>query len=475
MAIPALPPFEGFLSEVRVSTEQPVAGPWELLSESPAFGDGRGAKLWLAYPNGELQLDSVLRKIAQALEAAGSPSSRQVTLAVLALIAETKGAGRLVEHANELLAELRQVDLLVNFVSPGPSATVDIRTDLGPMRVEPFDPTTLEYWARRGGAKWPINLKSVRSHVVFVGKLPSITLINPDSLPGVKRLVKNWSDRATRIVDPYYQAVADTLLLRLKEEVEERLSLSDAAGLTAFDFSSVDKWSWGIHLFTWPTSNLSRAGCWAIYSMPGLVLNIPSREVWERARQWLLSEFGLETFSGRDRPIDVAARTFAGLMQDARAHQGDGREREAFLYFVIALDHLLGEAGKSTSTVADRTGVVTHRLRSKAFMEEVACVRRVYDARSRLVHRGDRVTMDDLRDAEALARCVLWAITRVVAEGEFETLDEWVDKIDSVAHLLRGDPGVVTDDRLAAVGAVEKFLAGPPPPMLGDRGSPNMG
>ena len=52
---------------------------------------------------------------------------------------------------------------------------------------------------------------------------------------------------------------------------------------------------------------------------------------------------------------------------------------------------------------------------------------------------------------------------------EFDTRDAWVERIDSLAHLFRGDPDVVTDERLAAVGAVSSFRAGPPPPMLRDR------
>jgi hypothetical protein len=160
---------------------------------------------------------------------------------------------------------------------------------------------------------------------------------------------------------------------------------------------------------------------------------------------------------------------WSGCRYRARAHYGDGRVREAFLYFVIALDHLLGEDGRNVSTVADRTSVLTHRIRSKTFADELACVRRVYDARSRLVHSGFPVTIEDLREADALASGVLWAITRVTADGEFDTRDTWVERIDSLAHLFRGDPDVVTDERLGVVGAVSSFRSGPPPPMLRDR------
>ena len=74
-----------------------------------------------------------------------------------------------------------------------------------------------------------------------------------------------------------------------------------------------------------------------------------------------------------------------------------------------------------------------------------------------------------LREADALACGVLWAIIRVAAGEKFDTRDAWVERIDSLAHLFGGDPDVVTDERLAAVGAVPSFRAGPPPPMLRDR------
>lgn len=391
--------------------------------------------------------------------------------AVLALIVETKGTARHVEHANRLLREVRQADLLFNLVSPGAPPVVDIRADYGPIKVEPFDPTSLEYWAGRGGARWPIAPKDLRGRAALVGRLKGVPLINTEQLPGAERLLKRWGDSVTNLVDAYFQSVADALLDQLTTDIARRLSLAEAAGIAAVDFSSVANWWSGIHLFTWPSSRASSAGCWAIFRSPGLVLNTPPAGTWQLAQQWLLSEFGIDNLSGGDRPIDVAAQTFAGLMQDARGHQAAGRVREAFLYFVIALDHLLGEDGKNVSTVADRTSVLTHRIRSKTFDDEVACVRRVYDARSRLVHGGSPVTVEDLREADAMARGVLWAITRVVALEGFDARDAWVERIDSLAHLFRGDPDVVTNDRLATVGAAASFQTGPPPPMLRHRGT----
>jgi hypothetical protein len=469
MALPEIPAFEDFLAGARVVPEEPASGPRELVRRSPGSALRPGSEVWLAYPSGALQLNSVLKKIGEGLTAVGAPSSRSIALAVLVLIVGTKGTTGHVEHANQLLRKVRQAELSFNFVSPTPPPTADVRADYGAIKVEPFDPTRLEYWAKRGDARWPIAPRDVRGRAAFVSRVRGVTLINTARLPGAGRLIKNWPGDAITLLDPYFQSVTDALLDHLKSDTAQRLGLVEAAGIAAFDFSSMVNWSWGIHLFTWPSSRESSAGCWAIFSLPGLVLNTPPARIWQDARHWLLSEFGVDSLADRDRPIDVAAQTFAGLMQDARAHYGDGRVREAFLYFVIALDHLLGEDGRNTSTVADRTSVLTHRIRSKTFTDEAACVRRVYDARSRLVHSGSPVTIEDLREADALACGVLWAITRVAADAEFDTRDAWVERIDSLSHLFRGDPDVVTDERLAAVGAVSSFRAGPPPPMLRDR------
>ena len=469
MAVPEGSAFEDFLAGARVVAEQPASGPRELVRRSPGSVLRPGSEVWLAYPSGGLQLNWMLKKVEEGLAAVGALSSRSIALAVLALIVGTKGTAGHVEHANRLLREVRQAELSFNFVSPTPPPIADVRADYGTIKVEPFDPTRLEYWAERGGARWPIAPKELRGRAAFVSRVRGVTLINTDRLPGAERLLENWSGDSIILVDPYFQSVSDALLDHLRTDTAQWLSLVEAAGITAFDFSSLVNWSLGIHLFTWTGSRDTRAGCWAIFGSPGLTLNTPPARAWQDARQWLLSEFGLDSLAGRDRPIDVAAQTFAGLMQDARAHYGDGRVREAFLYFVIALDHLLGEDGRNVSTVADRTSVLTHRIRSKTFADEVACVRRVYGARSRLVHNGSPVTVEDLREADGLACGVLWAITRVAADDELDTRDKWVKKIDSLAHLFRGDPDVVTDERLAAVGAVSAFRAGPPPPMLRDR------
>ena len=382
---------------------------------------------------------------------------------------ETKGLSEHVRHANRLLKELRPAQVSLNFVSPAPNASpdIDISADYGVVKIEPFDASRLQYWARKGGSSWPFDIGALRGRPAIRSQERGVSLINTERLPGLDRLMSKWQGSSNQLVDAYYQAAVDVTADKVGSTIRRRLSLAEAAGIAGIDKSLVIERLLGVHLVTWSSSGVGSSGSWAVLRLPGVTLNWPEGRAWRRAQQWLHDEFGLDDLSGFDeQPLGAVAQTFAGLIQDARAHQTAGRVRESFLYFVIALDHLLGEDGRNLSTVADRTSVLTHRIRSKTFEEEVLCIKRVYDIRSRFVHSGVPVPPEHLLEADDITRCVLWAITHVVADQSAESRDTWVAKIDALAHLLRGDPSLALEDRFAAVGARASFRAGAEPPLL---------
>ena len=90
MALPEIPALEDFLAGARVVAEEPASGSRELVQRSPVSVLRPGSEVWLAYPSGVLQLDSVLKKVGEGLAAVGAPASRSIALAVLVLIVGTK-------------------------------------------------------------------------------------------------------------------------------------------------------------------------------------------------------------------------------------------------------------------------------------------------------------------------------------------------------------------------------------------------
>src|SRR5262245_13387874 len=99
MPIPAIQTFEAFLSKTRLVREKP---------ETPfvAFGTkfpevSEAPTLYLSYPDMEIKLDSVLRRIVSELLSSGCAADETIALATLGLICESRAVGvSCVEHAN---------------------------------------------------------------------------------------------------------------------------------------------------------------------------------------------------------------------------------------------------------------------------------------------------------------------------------------------------------------------------------------
>src|SRR5260221_2076125 len=65
MALPEIPALDDFLAGARVVAEELASGPHELVQRSPGSVLRPGSEVWLAYPSGALQLNSVLKKVGE--------------------------------------------------------------------------------------------------------------------------------------------------------------------------------------------------------------------------------------------------------------------------------------------------------------------------------------------------------------------------------------------------------------------------
>ena len=463
MTLPSIDLFDEFLSGTEVTSRCPESGRCESLQHPEQTPGPDGVPLWISFPASELQPESVLRKIEEALVAAGSPTDRRIVLALLAIIVESSDGPCTVKHANEVLTQFRDSQFHFNAVLPT-VGTVDIKADYGVLQIAPFNPATLEYWATRGRSAWPFALGELAGRTCVSRRFDSVTLINFDRLPGRERFSGRWP---LILAEFYYQAVADVLRDQLERDFAEQIVIAEAAGIHLVELSSLFQLATGIHLFASKASVRpgDHAGTWAICSLPGFHFNTSPGSYWEAAKAWIVDEYGFDEPGGVNPMHDVGA-TYARLMQNARKHLGSRHVSEAFLYFVIALDQLLGEDGRNTMTVVDRASALTHRRSGSSFEEERIRIRRLYDKRSRFVHDGEPVGGSELAEVDEVCRNVLWSVLGVCRAGVFTTRAAWVEKIDRLVLGLAFDHRVVPAADLDEVGAQAGFKSGPPPPMV---------
>jgi hypothetical protein len=134
MALPNSELFKSFLSQTKLVKVKPE-GPSVLLDIGEQFVLD-AAVLYLSYPEMELKLNSVLKRIASELNAMRCSADPDIALATLGIIVETRAPEiSSVAHANHCLsiihsAQLHQFVVLPN--RPQPDYALDPRRRVGP-------------------------------------------------------------------------------------------------------------------------------------------------------------------------------------------------------------------------------------------------------------------------------------------------------------------------------------------------------
>jgi len=472
--IPANAAFEEFLSGCTTVREQP-GGSYVPLSDRPKFlRDGSEApQLYLAYPDGPLQLESVITKVSHAIVQSGCSASRSLALATLALITETRPAelGAVV-HANRCLASTHTCRMMQSVVIPAsPPSTYELRFSTYALRR--FNPEKLLYWANRCKAAYPIDIRELRGWVALEREVAEVSLIDWQRKIPMQPLIAKWGANIAQdlLVDGYYSEVAQTYADQVKENLKRDVLVLESGAMLWLDLDSLlgNPFTKLITLLQWMTDS-GPAG-WALYSSQiGLHINLTPAETVKANREWLLSELGFSGLTDSNKLHRLVA-TYCRFLQTAHGHRIDGRRDESFLHFAIALDLLVGSEGRSSDSVSQRAAVLTHRQLGTSLDEETQCLKRLYGIRSKLVHEGRSVRAEDLYELEHVCTEVLWAVLATSAKTEIDSVEKWIQKIEYLNAALRA--GVtLAESEFQMVGIPEPGHSRKPPVRVNENRSP---
>lgn len=450
--------FDEFLGGVSVE-RAPRESPSVVLSDQPR-------PLYLAYPHLRLQLESVLAVLRKELAAAGCLDSRDIALATLALIAETR-PNRLmpVVHANQRLSRTRRAKLHLAIVTARATRS-PYHAKIGPYELQPFDPKVLQYWGERTRSSWPIDLARFQGHLAIHREPLDLTLLDWSDEESINCLRRRWSDKEITecVIDAYFQAVFALARSRIGEEISEHLLVLEAASMVSDHSKLADEFlSTALGLFVMDL----RSGWALMRSQIQVNLNTTPASVYSDCREWLNNELGFSGFED-GRPLDGTASKFCSFLRRAQRHRLLGHGDEAFLHFIVALDLLFGQRASLADSVACRAATVTHRALGLQWADQRKRVQQLYDARSRYVHEGLSPAERDLRDAEGICLEVLWALLATCAQSEVRHAEEWLKGIDYVLAATQAER-TVGGDELGRLGiALDKVTRSPPNRVLDD-------
>jgi hypothetical protein len=175
-------------------------------------------------------------------------------------------------------------------------------------------------------------------------------------------------------------------------------------------------------------------------------------ERFPQAAEMLKTRFGFEEFGGAK--IFKSLRTFSSFITRARVHETHGRQDEAFLHYVLALDLLLGTRDENTHTVCKRTAALLAAHRRQPFPDTLKLMKSLYDARSRYVHGGEPVTGQDMDHLKPVLDVVFESLMRLQGHPESQAdgfMTSWCKELDFVASAFETGRALSASD-LARLG-----------------------
>jgi hypothetical protein len=139
----------------------------------------------------------------------------------------------------------------------------------------------------------------------------------------------------------------------------------------------------------------------------------------------IVSELELNFDVDANTVISPSLKTFTLFVSKAKRHFLEERIDESFLHFVIALDLIFGEKDSATKSIVSRVSIVTYKKFGKDFQAQKAEIDKIYDARSKYVHKGISPAKSLNEQVEKICEEVLFCLLRINKKLNENTESKW--------------------------------------------------
>jgi hypothetical protein len=158
------------------------------------------------------------------------------------------------------------------------------------------------------------------------------------------------------------------------------------------------------------------------------VLNLSMSNEIPRSEATLRQDYGFEGFT--PAPVHQSLRTFTRFVLKAQYLRTREMIAESFLHYIIALDLLLGEEGKSTTSIADRAALIAHQALKQDYETCRRTIKKLYDRRSKYVHEGTDLPPELLETAAEICTSVTYCLLRLQKNQQPAWQKTWLAQLD---------------------------------------------
>jgi Apea-like HEPN len=439
------PDLDGNWSEFQGVSSEPLAAKYKVAKAPPlAF--------W--YRDDGLSLESLLKKITEDLQKLGHVSNRDLAAVIVTHFAfARRSAGSAVECFNHLFSQIVDADVNQFFLFPE-SVTFKFRENIGSFTVGPFNPERLGYLSRKSGANFfELNETLIRSMPFSVERQHWSARVICWG-----RLVKQWIPPSVvlvplmmHLVDEYFAALSNLHFSTFFAELKAVQEVPMALGSGWFDIQRLTKASETHRISVYLRIGDENFGCVSpsishLASVSGGPVALPL------ANEFLRRYFAFEQFDHSE--IHHSLKSFCHFLALAAQHRADGREDEAFLHSVIALDLLLGDSGACTSSVSTRAAALVAGALNQEYATAVKDLQRIYKARSKYVHEGKPPESGLLPTVAAVCGEVAFCLFRLQRDPRNRVAgfrNRWLNDVDFLIAATEAGR-ILTEDDLLRVG-----------------------
>ena len=461
MSLPEIETIEHFLSSVSLTKEKPNESYLEFCAPRVLPDGSKSSTIYLCYSEDEMTLESFVKRIQDVLKCKNSPSDRNIAIAVLGIIAESRNhSSSSITHANNVLDQFVDAKLHIHeIMGSGVLDNPDFEGKVNNVQIKTFKNSKnhekILWWADRCNVSFPSEFLKIFSGKVSLNYVEEVRLLDFVTTIG-KSLFSKWKDYTELFLDEYYNKVLLNVRQDAFSKFNDEISLLEATGFGTIDLKYISEsvGTSNLGLFCWKQG--SETIGWSLCQCTYRTINLPPADKFVNLRKLLNQEFTFKALNF-DIPLDNSIDKYCKILQRAERHKTEERWDEEFLFRVIALDLLYSDKG-NCEDICTRSSCVTHKQLNLDFEDLKKKLKKLYDMRSRFVHSG---TFPNSKDSKLLRDVTiesLWCLLDVSGKNKFEEIKHWLSEIDLIYHTINTGK-VPSEQSFENLGVSQKSLS----------------
>lgn len=464
MSLPSTAEFEALLGSFCVtkpegaeSWREFVAVPANSLNQDYELVKAASVAFWYR-DNIGLTMEPLLKKITQELDRLGHNSNREMAAIVCALFAYSEGTvTSAIERFNLIFNQVVDAHLNQLFLFPQASLST-YRIEIGPFSIGSFIPDRLAYMSRKAGSDYYTRYEDgIRKAPFSVErKHRNVRLVYWHRLLGTGcpwTPKKGLAQTLMYLLDQYFGCLSAIYFVDFFAELKDLQELPIALGSGWFDLRLLRELLGSHQISVYLNIGTDNVGFVSPSSalvmninMGGGNLGIPFTEA------FLKKQFAFEGFGNSE--IHQSLRSYCHFLALAAQHRHAGREPEAFLHKVIALDLLLGDSGSSSFSVSTRSAALVFKAIEVRYPILLKDLQRIYNARSKYVHEGKPPDPSLMQVLVIICGEIAFCLFRLQRDPLNQVAgfrDRWLKEVDFLIAATEAAK-TITEDDLRRVG-----------------------